>query len=571
MSGGGKETPRQAMIGMMYLFYTALLALNVSAEILTAFTLVDGSLRKTNTITEGVIEGTQTEFAKAMTNNPNGVKKYNDLANEVVAAADKAYKEIQHYKLALVGTLEGVYGDNDYTAPYSEASDAKDQEIEKSLRDKWAADKPEAADPNLVDIDDLVSKKDDNNVGGEIFITNGQGKVVAKSREDYKNTLIDIVGRGTDNSEVSQKAKESLVASLNELLSTARMKSESDDIDSVDWDVSNFEHLPAAGVLTLMTKMQADVRNTESSVLSYLLSQIGKTDMKFNAIRAVVSPTTSSYVLVGEPYKADIFVAAYDSTQDPEILVGGSPLKVEKGVGKYTGSTGAVGVKSFGGVIKLKNKTTGELKEYPFKGEYEVGQSSLSVSPTKMNVLYIGVPNPLEVTASGYNPEKLHVSISQGSVNKAGGQAGAYSALVKTPGTAKVTVTATVDGQTKNLGTREFRVKRVPDPRASITTKDAWGKGGTVSKSLLAASAGVKADLENFDFDMKFVIVGFKVSATIKGFVQDATSTSAAFTSQQKNIINQAPAGSKIYIEDIKAKGPDGSVRDLGAIVLKLK
>jgi len=570
MSGGGKETPRQAMIGMMYLFYTALLALNVSAEILTAFTLVDGSLRKTNTITEGVIEGTQTEFAKAMINNPAGTKKYNDLAVEVAAAADKAYKEIQHYKLALVGTLEGVYGDNDYTAPYSEASDAKDQEIEKALRDKWAADKPEAADPNLVDIDDLVSKKDDNNVGGEIFITKGQGKVIAAGREGYKNTLIDIVNKGTDNSEASQKAKQSLIASLNELLSTARMKSESDDIDSVDWDVSNFEHLPAAGVLTLMTKMQADVRNTESSVLSYLISQIGKTDMKFNAIRAVVSPTTSSYVLVNEPYKADVFIAAYDSAQNPDILVGGSPLKVEKGVGKYTGNTSSVGVKTFSGVIKLKNNSTGEIKEYPFKSEYEVGQSSLSVSPTKMNVLYIGVPNPLEVTASGYNSEKLHVTISQGSVSK-GTAAGAYSALVKTPGTAKVTVTATVDGQTKNLGTREFRVKRVPDPRASVTTKEAWGKGGTVSKAMLAASAGVKAELENFDFDMKFQITGFKVSATIKGFVQDATSTGPAFTAQQKTIINQAPAGSKLYIEEIKAKGPDGSLRDLGAIVLKLK
>ena len=570
MSGGGKETPRQAMIGMMYLFYTALLALNVSAEILTAFTLVDGSLRKTNTITEGVIESTQTEFAKAMTNDPNGTKKYNDLATEVVAAADKAYKEIQHYKLALVGTLEGVYGENDYTVPYSEASDAKDQEIEKALRDKWAVDKPEAADKNLVDIDDLVSKKDDNNVGGEIFITKGQGKVVAAGREGYKNTLIDIVNKGTDNSESSQKAKQALIASLNELLSTARMKSESDDIDSVDWDVSNFEHLPAAGVLTLMTKMQADVRNTESSVLSYLLSQIGNADMKFNAIRAVVSPTTSSYVLVNEPYKADVFIAAYDSTQNPDILVGGSPLKVEKGVGKYNGSTGSVGVKTFAGVIKLKNKSTGEIKDYPFKGEYEVGQSSLSVSPTKMNVLYIGVPNPLEVTASGYNSEKLHVSISQGSVSKGNG-AGAYSAIVKTPGTAKVSVTATVDGQTKNLGVREFRVKRVPDPRASVTTKEAWGKGGTVSKAMLAASAGVKAELENFDFDMKFQVTGFKVSATIKGFVQDATSAGPAFTAQQKSIINQAPAGSKLYIEDIKAKGPDGSLRDLGAIVLKLK
>ena len=98
---GGKETPRQKMIGMMYLFYTALLALNVSAEILTAFTMVDGSLRKTNTITEGVIDGTQNEFVKAMVNDSASVVKYKKLADEVVAEADKAFKEIQHYKLGI--------------------------------------------------------------------------------------------------------------------------------------------------------------------------------------------------------------------------------------------------------------------------------------------------------------------------------------------------------------------------------------------------------------------------------------------------------------------------------------
>jgi gliding motility-associated protein GldM len=314
-----------------------------------------------------------------------------------------------------------------------------------------------------------------------------------------------------------------------------------------------------------MTKMQADVRNTESSVLSYLLSQIGKTDMKFNAIKAVVN-AKSSYVLVGQPYKAEIFIAAYDSTQNPDILVGGSPIPVNNGVGVFTGNTSSVGPKSFGGVIKLKNKSTGEIKDYPFKGEYEVGQSSLSVSPTKMNVLYIGVPNPIDITASGVPAEKLNVSISGGSITKAG-QTGSYVAQVKAPGTVNITVTANVDGQTKNLGSKQFRVKRVPDPVAKVAGK----RDGTVTKAELAAQAGVKADLENFDFDMKFNVVSFKVSATIKGFSQDATANSAAFTAQQKQIISQVPSGGKIYIEDIKAKGPDGSIRSLGTIAFKIK
>lgn len=551
------------MIGMMYLFYTALLALNVSAEILTAFTMVDGSLRKTNAITEGVIDGTQNEFVKAMVNDSASVVKYKNLADEVVAEADKAFKEIQHYKLALVGTLEGIY-DADYTKPFELSDTTKDNSIEKTLRESKVADIPDAMNKDLKDIDDLLTKKDDNNVGGEIFIMKKQGEAVEKSRTNYKDFLIGIIEKASDTSAASKAAMESLKESLQQMLSTEPMKSENDEGEIVPWANSNFEHLPAAGVLTLMTKMQADVRNTESSVLSYLLSQIGKTDMKFNAIKAVVN-AKSSYVLVGQPYKAEIFIAAYDSTQNPDILVGGSPIPVNQGVGVFTGNTSSPGPRSFGGVIKLKNKSTGEIKDYPFKGEYEVGQSSLSVSPTKMNVLYIGVPNPIDITASGVPAEKLNVSISGGSISKAG--AGSYIAQVKAPGKAVISVTASVDGQTKSLGSKEFRVKRVPDPVAKVAGK----RDGTVTKAELAAQAGVKADLENFDFDMKFNVVSFKVSATIKGFSQDATANSAAFTAQQKQIISQVPSGGKVYIEDIKAKGPDGSIRSLGTIAFKIK
>ncbi|MBQ1698264.1 MAG: hypothetical protein II075_10325, partial [Bacteroidales bacterium] len=485
--------------------------------------------------------------------------------DQVVVEADKAFKEIQHYKLALVGTLEGIY-DADYKKQFELSDTAKDNSIEQALREAKVADMPDAMDKDLVDIDDLLTKKDDNNVGGEIFIMNKQGDAIEKSRTTYRDFLVDIVNKGTsDTSEASKKASESLKESLKQMLSTDPMKSQNDEGEVVPWANSNFEHLPAAGVLTLMTKMQADVRNTESSVLSYLLNQIGKTDMKFNAIKAVVN-AKSSYVLVGQPYKAEIFIAAYDSTQNPDILVGGSKIPVNNGVGVFTGNTSSVGPKSFGGVIKLKNKSTGEVKDYPFKGEYEVGQSSLSVSPTKMNVLYIGVPNPIDITASGVPAEKLNVSISGGSITRAG-QTGSYIAQVKAPGKVNISVTANVDGQTKSLGSKEFRVKRVPDPVAKVAGK----RDGTVTKAELAAQAGVKADLENFDFDMKFNVVSFKVSATVKGFTQDAASNSAAFTAQQKQIIQQVASGGKIYIEDIKAKGPDGSIRSLGTIAFKIK
>lgn len=538
MSGGGKETPRQAMIGMMYLFYTALLALNVSAEILSAFSIVDSSLRKTNAITENVISNTQTEFQKAMVNNPAGVKQYKELADEVSAEADKAYNLIQEWKEKFVCTLEGG----------------------QTIADVYSA---QGKDPNTVYMGDLIQKKDDNNVGGQLFITEKHGEDIENSRVAFREFCAKTINK--DTTKAFEQSRAQVIESVNQMLATDKVESENEPGTFITWSESNFEHLPAAGVMALMTKMQSDVRNTESSVLTYLLGMIGKADMKFNAIKAVVS-APKSYLLVGDTYEADVFIAAYDSTQNPEITVnGGSALPVQNGVGKYKATASGVGNKTFNGVIKLKNTATGEIKSYPYKGEYEVGQPSLSVSPTKMNVLYIGVPNPMDITASGYNSEKLQVSISSGSITKTGN--GTYSVQVKQAG--KATITVSCDG--KVIGKKEFRVKRVPDPRACIGKDPANMYGGTMAKASLSAQAGVLANLENFDFDMKFTVTGFTVSATLKGFREEASSNGPAFSAQQKQIISSVPSGQKVYIEDIKAKGPDGSVRNLGALSFKLK
>lgn len=545
---GGKETPRQQMIGMMYLFYTALLALNVSAEILSAFSLVDSSLRKTNQINEKVISDTHEGFKDALKNDP-GVAPILSIAEEVMGKCDEAYNVVQSYKERFVFTLEGVESMEEL---YSKHDLNYEQDKDKEY------------------FGDLISKKDDNNVGGQIFIQENDGehgKKVQSSRQDLKEYLSGIVKSDTLSTDGE---KESMISTINEMLATDDVESQEEKGIMVPWPSANFEHLPAAGVLSLMTKMQSDVRNVEASMLQYLRGLIGKADMKFNAIKAVVT-APSNYVQVGEPFKAEIFIAAYDSTQNPDILVGGQPIPVKNGVGTYTGNTSSPGPHSFAGVVKLKNKNTGEIKEYPFKSEYEVGVSSLSVSPTKMNVLYIGVANPVEITSSGVDPSKLIPTISGGGSLAKGAKPGEYTATVKAAGKVSISVSANIDGQTKSLGSREFRVKRVPDPVAVVGTDPANRRGGTISKAILANQAGVKADLENFDFDLKFTVVSFTVSANIKGFVKDEPSKSAAFTPAQKALINQLAPGSRVSIDDIKAKGPDGSIRDLGSINFKLK
>ncbi len=520
--GHGKETPRQKMIGMMYLVLTALLALNVAAEVLNAFSLIDDSLRKTTEITVGNNDAIYNDFVKAKEENPAKAKKLHDKAFAIKKQADKLVEYIDTLKVKLVRTVEGPLGD-----------------------------------PNN------IVKKDDINVPGQIMITeqvDGQsrGDILKEKINKYREFLISKLEQG--------KNTEGIVDNLNRTLNT-------DDIigqegNKVPWKVANFEHLPLAGVVALMSKMQADVRNAESSMLTYLYSAIDAGSFKFNKIEAIVT-APSNYVLKGQPFKAQVFIAASDSTVKPVIkLNGGKQLPVEQGKGIFTGSTASAGPKSFGGVIELKNPKTGQIIKYPFKSEYTVGEASLVVSPTKMNVFYIGVENPVDVSVPGVPPSKVSAFLSgAGSIKRKGN---GYVVRVKGPQGKKVRVGASADlnGQKKNMGSKEFRVKRVPNPVAMVGGK----KEGIVDKGFLTVQSGVAAVMENFDFDLKFKVISFVVSTTDRGgYVKEEKARGPRFNSAQKRLIASARPKSRVLITDIKAKGPDGSIRSLNSIAFKMR
>jgi len=189
----------------------------------------------------------------------------------------------------------------------------------------------------------------------------------------------------------------------------------------------------------------------------------------------------------------------------------------------------------------------------------------LVVSPTKMNVFYLGVDNPIEISVPGVPADKVFPSINNGTIVKDG------KGFVVRParsGTAEVSVMAEIEKTRKLMGTKQFRVKIVPDPVAKVA--GIKGSGG-IEKAVLLAQAGVVAEMENFDFDLTFKVVEFKVSVNIGGFSNDKVSKSNRFTEEQFSLIRQASRGQKVYIEDIKAVGPDGSTRLLGSIALTLK
>ena len=515
--GHGKETPRQKMIGMMYLVLLALLAMNVSAEILNAFILVDNSLNVSAANLDKKNDGIRTAFEKAYQLNKASVQKWKDKAEQTTISAKELVDLVSKFQKEIVSEADGM------STLYE--------------KDGCAG----------------ISKKDDKESGTRFMITLKKGEELKKKVIAFREKMIELVG--------GEKEAPSLVASIKSALNTDDSKAQ--DGGKISWEHANFSELPLVATITMLSKLKADIKNTEGDVLNYLNGKIGADDFKFNKIEAFVNATTSS-VLVGEKYTAQVFIAASDSTQDPVIVMNdGSKLKIENGKGIYEGSTGGAGIKKWGGIIKMLNPATKDTVQYKFESEYQVSPPSMSVSPTKMNVFYIGVPNPVAISAAGVASTDIQASISSGSITKVGN---GYEVNVKQGPTVKVSVTAKGG---KSLGTAEFRVKRVPDPVA-VVGSGASKKGGPMSAGLLVQEK-IRAEMENFDFDLKFNVTGFKVSVTIGGFAEEAKSSSGNFSAEQKALISKAKTGSKIIIEEVSASGPDGSVRKLNPIIIKLQ
>ena len=359
-------------------------------------------------------------------------------------------------------------------------------------------------------------------------------------------------------------------------IDTSDPKEKSDDPSENYWETSKFYHNPIVATVTVLSQLQNQVQNAESQVVTTLLSSFSSEDFKFDTLAGKVIPK-STVIVQGGIYTADLFVAAFSTTDNPLIYIGEGydtikheltgkidSVPVSKGVGSLEIPGSGIGSKKYSAIIKVKTPT-GEYKSYPIKDiEYTVTQPMAVVSPTKMNVMYIGVENPLDISVSGFTDDKVSATISQGSLSKSGK---GWVAKVSTAGEATISVSAKdAEGKAKSMGQSKFRVKRVPDPVAKVAGK----KEGMIPKNLLAAQTGVVADLENFDFDLRFTIKGFTVSATIKGFEQVKASPSNVLTSEQKELINRVDKGQKVYFDEIKAVGPDGSKRSLSPIIFKL-
>ena len=527
------------MINMMYLVLTAMLALNVASEVLESFRIVDASLTQTLNNIKRKNDQIYGAFDAAYVANPTKVKEWKDKADQVNKKTVELITKIKDLKEELVLASGGE--------PLKESRAGGGFTLSPS-------------EPLIVNSKGdtiLIKKEDDLNTPSEIMIQQKKANDLKNSINGYRDFLASFLEEGS-----------TLRENVMKQLDTPDPRVDlSEGGEKKSWESLHFESKPLIAVITLLSKMQIDIENAETNVISTLYSNIDAASFKFNRLGARIL-AKSTYVLQGDEFEAEIFLAAEDTTQQPEIFVGNTKLTMRDGKGIYKASASQVGTFKWGGLIKYKNPE-GNINSYPFEGEYQVGKPSATISPTKMNVMYVGIANPIKVSVPGVASENLIVALNNGGrIEKAGDDYLAYpSKLDATGKNTSITVSAKFGGEIRSMGAMEFRVKEVPPPLATISGKN----GGNLKKEDLLAEDGVFAELKDFDFDLKFKVTQFDVNVS-GTYVKTYSSKDNKFTSEQKDQFSKLSVGGIIYIDNIMAKGDDGQpARPLAPISFKIK
>ncbi|WP_428328482.1 gliding motility protein GldM [Mucilaginibacter sp.] len=504
---GGKQTPRQRMMGILYLVLLGLVALSVPDSLLDAFKNIKNSLDTSSSNVQKGIETTYTTFENSK------LKEQHERAQPIYDKAKKAS--------AVAKAL------NDYI---------------QALRDQLVAEGG-GINPNTND----VEARDNLDISPRIMITQKKGDELRQKIEDTRSQLLGLL---------TEKEKQGVNFSLNVDVptSTSGLKK--------TWEDAYFgEGIPLGATLTTLAKIQTDTKNAESEIVKKILGEVDVAQVTLDQFGAVaVAPT--SYVIAGQPYTADIFLTAYDSKSNPTITVNGSTIGVADGKGKYTVNTSKEGVFTYSGSISVKGPDGTKTYSLPTQ-TYQVSRPSAVVSPDKMNVLYIGVPNPVSVSAPGISKENLRVSMTGGTLSGSGGH---YTVTVSQLGEATINVSGELTkGKVTNLGSSLFRVKRIPDPKAQFAGKS----GGNTSAANLRAQDRVFAKLEGFDFDAKFNVTRFTLMvAKPRQDVVILSATGGELSGAMRSLMNTVTPGTTVVFKDIIAVGPDGTQRGLDSIVL---
>ncbi len=504
-------SPRQKMINLMYVVLMAMLALNVSTEVLNGFSIVEESIRRTSANAAKENKVMYDNFEAQLKANPAKVKAWFDKAQTVKKMSDSLYNLAEELKLAIAREADG--------------DDA--------------------------DVHNIIAK-DNLEAANQVILAPGRGRggELFNAINSFRSRILAMV----DDPEQKQIISSNLTTDIPKNAVTM----------GKNWQEYMFEDMPTAGAVTLLTKLQSDVRYAEGEVLHKLVSNIDVKDIRVNSLNAFVIPNAQTIVR-GDKFSARIVMAAMDTTQVPDIYIGNRKMELRDGL--YETVCGKTGDFTLAGFIETVNGS-GERVRRDFSQKYSVVDPSATVSADLMNVLYAGYSNPISVSVPGVPLNKITASMTGGTLQPVG--MGKYIARpAKVGQNVTITVSSINTGRPQQMGHFTFQVRKLPDPTAYIAMKDDKGvpsryRGGGISKASLMSIDGIGAAIDDGILDIAFRVLGFEtVFFDNMGNAVPMVSDGAHFSARQKDTFRKLSRNKRFYISRITAVGPDGIERKL--------
>ena len=504
-------SPRQKMINLMYVVLMAMLALNVSNEVLNGFSIVEESLKRTTVNATNENLAIYADFAVQMKKNPQKVEQWYNKSQQVKHMSDSLYNMIADLKEAIVREADGDDGDV------------------KNIRNK-----------------------EDLEAASQVMLApgRGQGQKLFEAINNYRAKLLPMV--------TTPRQKQMLVSNLTtEVPKSAKAMGK-------NWQEYMFEAMPAAAAVTLLSKLQSDVRYAEGEVLHTLVQNIDVKDIRVNALEAFVIPNSQTIVR-GDKFSAHIVMAAVDTTQVPDIYIGNQKVTLHDNL--YERICTATGDFTLAGYMETVNGNGDKIRR-DFSQKYTVVDPSATVSADLMNVLYAGYNNPISISVPGVPLNKISATMSGGSLQPQG--PGRYIARPSSVGqNVTFTVTSTNTGRPQQMGQFTFKVRKLPDPRPYINMKDEHGNptryfGGGLAKGQLVAATALGAAIDDGILDVAFRVQSFEtVFFDNMGNAVPMASNGASFSSRQMETFRKLTRNRRFYISRVTVVGPDGLTRTL--------
>ncbi len=576
---GAKETPRQKMIGMMYLVLTALLALNVSKSILDAFVAIEENIQKAN-LTElfrGDERKDQILEASLDLTNPLQAEKAKMLLTAVEDLDEMTAKRIQLIDDLKLKLLEEC-GEDLQSVGTSESI----------LMEKKSAKERNSLKPLRMNLENVAGKdKYDESmrilIGENISDPKGDGIKLWKSLLDYRKEITELVASSQLGAEESakfdeqyffkapeinqfkdQKELKALIeksikasnvhpddkAMITEIYSslTKETRSTVNGVKDVHWIGKTFDHAPTVAALASLSSLQQDILSARADALTLLRSRVMGSEFSFNTI--IPLARGPEVVNQGEDFQVEVMMAVYDKDKMPEVTLDGNvveEVKDGKGIIRMKGQGNEMKLK---GTVSIKNRS-GVKRTMDWEKTVTVMKPSGSIELPELNVLYRGYENRVNATASGFPTTTLTGS----GATLSSSSDGSYIARPSGGRTASLTVSGrTADGRTVALKTVQYRVLTLPKP-TMYWGAAADGEGPNRGEKNIFAKYGNDVPL-----NAKFSIIEWEV--TVSGAARSVKGRGGQLSTEAQQLIRVAPRGSRAFYS-LKVKGPDNIIRNL--------